>query len=266
MNGIETTFKNLLARVCALPGVLSIGRSGGGALPASPADGDIDIFLYCDAVPPAESRLAALESLGGLLGDVRVGAFAGGRWGIADLAHIEGIEAWLMYFTVVEAEAEVESILRGEHPGREGGFYPTGRCAMYLSMDILCDRAGFLSGMKERLSVYPEGLAGKLTEYHLNALGDTEDFERALARRDPLYYHYALEPALDHFLQALFAMNRAFFPSRKRTLEHIGDFKVVPEKCGERLLEVVRLGGSAEGVGESYGIFSGLVGELREIR
>ena len=266
MDTIERTFCDLVQCVAAIPGVQSVGRSGGRALPAQPSDGDIDVFLYCDAIPTRQGREAALAALGPALEGVSVGVFGGGRWGEGDFARVQGVETWLMYFTVEAADAEVDAVLSAGQPDKEGNyFYPTGRCAMYLGMDVLYDKAGFLKGMKERLSVYPDDLVRKLAEHHLGALGNGEDLERAVLRRDALFYHFALDLAIDHFLQALFAMNRVFFPSRKRSLEYIQGFRAKPDRCQERLLEVLRLGGAPESVEESYHIFAELCNELRSL-
>lgn len=259
----ESVFNQLVKCIWLLKEVQSIGRSGGRALPASSADGDIDIFVYCDAVPAEPLRRAALDAMGGAINNVKTSVVSGGRWGTADFAEINGIETWVMYFTEAEAAAEVESVLNGEHLSREGNFYPTGRCAMYLGMEILLDRSGFLASLQSRLSNYPDALAEKLSRHHLNALGDTEDFERAVARRDTLFYHFALEIALDHFLQALFALNHTFFPSRKRSLELMGRFKKKPARCEDRLLEVVRLGATSDGVEQSYVRFEELVKDIQ---
>ncbi len=264
-NKLETTYAKLIQLASTLPGVQSIGRSGGRALPASPADGDIDVFLYCDVIPSGDARKAILDNITAELDTAKVGVFSGGRWGVGDFARIQGVETWLMYFTMEQAAAEVDAVLRGEQPDREGGFYPTGRCAMYLGMEVLLDRGGFLRGMKEKVAHYPETLAKQLAGHHLSALGDVEDLERAVARKDPLFYHYALDNALDHFLQALFARNLVFFPSRKRSLEHIAGFAVKPADCEQRILDVLRLGGAAEGIGQSYGLWTELVKGLKKL-
>ncbi len=263
-NQLEYTYAKLIQLASTLPGVQSIGRSGGRALPASPTDGDIDIFLYCDEIPSRDARKAILDSVSAELDTAaKVGVFSGGRWGVGDFASIQGVETWLMYFTLEQAAAEVDAVLRGEQPDREGGFYPTGRCAMYLGMEVLLDRSGFLRGMKEKIAHYPEALAEKLVRHHLSALNDTEDLERAVARKDPLLYHFALDIALDHFLQALFARNRVFFPSRKRSLEHIAGFASKPADCEQRILDVIRLGSTAEGIGQSCDMWSGLTSDLK---
>lgn len=91
---------------------------------------------------------------------------------------------------------------------------------------------------------------------------DVEDLERAAVRKDVLFYHFALDIALDHFLQALFALNRVYFPSRKRSLELAGNFGLKPEDCSERLLEVIRLGGRPEGISQSYSLWKDIINEL----
>ncbi|MBP7401241.1 MAG: DUF4037 domain-containing protein [Clostridia bacterium] len=266
-------FRRLVAGVAGLSGVESIGLSGGGVEFPVPGpclpdfeDGDIDLFVYGETIPGAKERQALMDRLSDVLEDVRIGAIQGGVWGIGDFACIGGVETCVMYFTTAETRAELDGILAGRHPDRDaGGFFPTGRCAMYRSIRILHDRTGYLARLRESVRIYPETLAEKLTQYHLDRLADPEDLERGVARRDPLFYHHALDRALDHFLQALFAMNRCFFPSRKRSLAIMESFHVKPNKCAERLLAVVADGGLPDGIRTSFDGFQELSGELRSL-
>jgi hypothetical protein len=179
---------------------------------------------------------------------------------------VNGLEAWLMYFTQKETETEAESFLKGEHPDKlDNYFYPTGRLSMFNHLLVLYDKNHFLENMKNKVSYYPEQLADILVPYHLNILDDTEDLERASSRKDVMFYHFALDLAIDHFLQALFAMNRTYFPSRKRTLELIDQFMIKPEGCRQKLLEVLKLGGFPEGIQTSYSIWENLVNELKTL-
>jgi len=123
----------------------------------------------------------------------------------------------------------------------------------------------FLNSLKEKLSKYPNKLAEILIKYHFNKLEDTEDLERAVMRKDVLFYHFAMDLAIDCFLQALFALNKTYFPSRKRTLDFIKNFNIKPERCEERLLEVVKLGSYPEGISQSYELWSDTVDELKRI-
>lgn len=260
----ESILNLLIDRISSIDGVQSIGISGSKAPLPKVGEGDIDIFIYCDEVPGLNKRQALPEQMESLVNGWEINVFEGGRWGTGDYALINGVETWMMYFTKNETIADVESILNGDYPDKlDNYYYPVGRCAMLKNISILYDKDGFLHSLKEKLSEYPEELSGKLAEYHLTKLEDTEDLERAVLRKDVLFYHFALDIAIDHFLQALFAINRVFFPSRKRTLEYIDSFEKKPARCGERLLEVVKLGGSAESISRSYGLWCNLVEEIK---
>ncbi|MGE5678704.1 MAG: DUF4037 domain-containing protein [Pseudomonadota bacterium] len=262
----EVILELLVAEVSKIPEVQSVGISGGKLPLPRAGDGDIDIFIYCDMIPELDKRHEVMAQLGGLLVKPEINALHGGHWGEGDFAMINGVETWLMYFTLDETMDELDSILKGELPDKlDNYYYPVGRCAMFTRMGILYDKNGYLKALKEKLNVYPDKLAEILIEYHLGELEDTEDLERAAGRKDILFYHFALDIALDHFLQALFALNRVFFPSRKRSLEFMEEFEIRPVNCGERLLEVISLGSSMESIGQSYKAWSILVNELRKI-
>jgi hypothetical protein len=171
-----------------------------------------------------------------------------------------------MYFTVTETINDVKSILNGEYPDRlDNYFYPVGRCAMLKDITVLYDKNGFLKSMKKRLSAYPDKLAKTLIKYHLDQLEDTEDLERAVLRKDVLFYHFAIDIAIDHFLQALFAINKTYFPSRKRTEEFIRNFDNKPYKCNEILLDVIKLGSCSESIDQSYKLWIAMMKELKKL-
>lgn len=259
---ITQIYNRLIAAVAAMPEVLSIAKSGGAALPEA-GESDIDIFVFCDVVPDAEKRRAVAESLGDCMTDLHISASSGKHWGTCDFVFFGQTEVCLMYYNIAEMNAEIESILSGARPNKEDNyFYPTGRCASFLTMHTLYDKQGYIAAMQERLSVYPESLAAQLIRYHLGRLTDVEDLERAVSRKDALFYHFALDLSLDHFLQALFALNRCYFPSRKRTLSLIETFAYRPTRCAERLLDVVALGARSETVMQSYEEFAALCREL----
>ncbi len=96
----------------------------------------------------------------------------------------------------------------------------------------------------------------------MTSLADNEDLERAVQRKDLFFYHFALDLALDHFLQVLFALNNTFFPSRKRSMEYIQGFEIKPMDCENRLTQVILKGATSDTLGESYQIWSDLVQEL----
>ena len=262
----EEIINQLINNLSTLDEVESIGISGSKSPLPKEGEGDIDIFIYCNKIPDLEKRQAIMNQMGDLVQEGKINFFEGGHWGIGDFGCVNGVETWLMYFTVDEALNEVKAILNGDYPDKlDNYYYPVGRCAMLLNMSILYDKNHFLSSLKDTLADYPEKLAKTLIEYHLEELGDIEDLERAVKRKDALFYHFALDIAIDHYLQALFALNRTYFPSRKRTVSFIDKFKIKPESCNERLLEVVRLGGYSEGINKSYSLLCNMIEELNEL-
>lgn len=253
----------LISSISTFNQVQSIGISGVIRPLPEAGEGDIDIFIYCDEVPEKRDRQEMLDSLAGLFQERKIDVINSEQWGIGDFVSIHGVETWLMYFRVDEVTDNMESILRGDFPEKlDGYYYPIGRLAMLKSINVMADKKGFLESVKEKLVHYPDSLAEVMIRYHLEKLSDREDLERARTRKDVLFYHFSLDLAIDHFLQVLFALNRVYFPSRKRSVELMKGFTVKPEKCAERLLDIVRLGASAEGIHESYALWDALVNDL----
>jgi len=205
-----------------------------------------------------------LMSLEEELEQIAIGKLERGHWGEGDFFLLAGVETWLLYFTIAEAHAELDAIVDGQFLGRlDGYYYPVGRCAMWKAMRVFYDPDGFLQSIKRRLEEYPQNLASAILNHHLAALEDVEDLERAVQRKDVFFFHFAMDLALDHLLQALFALNQEYFPSRKRSESYLRKFKVKPAECEERLRTVIALGGSAETLEQSYRIWNRLALDLK---
>lgn len=259
----EAILNHLLESVATIEAVQSIGISGGKLEIPEAGQGDIDVFIYCKTVPEEGIRKEVLNQLQHLLGETKTGVFEGGHWGVGDFTLINGVETWLMYFTTEENDQYVDDILRGLHPNKvDNYFYPVGRCAMLKDINIMYDKEKYLEHLQIKLAVYPDVLKTALVKYHREMLLDTEDLERAVVRGDVLFYHFAIDIAVDHFLQALFAENRTYFPSRKRSLQFIDRFEIKPAQCSEKLLEVIRLAAEADELEESYKLWKTLVADL----
>lgn len=266
VNNTVKILNSLLDSISAMKEVQSIGVSGSTTPLPKPGEGDIDVFIYCDMIPTSEDRQTVICQFGVLLQEGKINVFEEGHWGIGDFVLINGVETWLMYFTVNETINDVESILNGKYPDKlDNYYYPVGRCAMLKNISILFDRNHFLHSLKERLSEYPDKMTEIIIQYHLNKLEDTEDLDRAVMRKDVLFYHFAIDLDIDSFLQALFALNKTYFPSRKRTLNYIKNFSKKPERCEDKLLEVIKLGSYPEGISQSYELWSNMVGELKDL-
>jgi hypothetical protein len=264
MNSIETALSKLINTVASHEAIRAIGASGGDRPYPEPGEGDIDLFVYCTEIPSKSQRQALLMPLGDEIGQVEIGRLESGHFGQGDCVMVAGVETWLLYFTLADARAELELILDGQSLDRlDNYYYPIGRLAMWKTMRVLYDPDGFLQSFKHRLAEYPQKLASAVVSHHLEALADVEDLERAVGRKDVLFFHFALDLALDHFLQAVFALNREYFPSRKRSELYLQGFKVKPLECEERLRQVLALGGNAETLNQSYEIWNSLVHDLK---
>jgi hypothetical protein len=266
MKTIEASISELVEAIAHCHSVRAVGLSGGGRPFPEPGEGDIDIFVYCTKIPDKGWRLDMLTTLQDGFEQVHVGRVESGHWGQGDSLYMVGIETWLLYFTLAEARAELDAILVGKYLGRvDSYYYPIGRCAMWKTMRVLYDPDGVLQFFKERLEKYPKELAAAIVNHHVEALRDEEDIERAAKRKDVLFYHFALDLALDHFLQALFALSQEYFPSRKRSETYLQGFRIKPVDCEQRLRQTVAWGGKAETLGKSYAMWKGLVRELESL-
>lgn len=262
---IKEKISNLLNEVSNMEEIKAIGQTGDiNAIP-KPGESDIDIFVFGDNIPDKECRKLVYDRVNSLYEEVRINVCEGGVWGTGDVFIIDGVETMLMYFTIDETMNYVNEVLVGKHLDSVKGFYPVGRCSTLIKINILYDEIGMLSSLKEKLSVYPNELRKSQVCFHLDMTNDEEDFGRALMRKDVLFYHQVLEVAIDHYLQALYAANNTFFPSRKRTQKYMEAFKYIPQNCYERMLNVVRLGSEAEGIEKSYYEWCKLVNDLKDI-
>ena len=259
-------YNRLINTVSEIDGVCAIGKSGGEKLPEQ-CESDIDIFVFCDEIPKVTTRQSVVNKLGTIVSEMKLSETSGRFWGVCDFITIVGIDLCLMYFTVDEMNKDIDSVLDGTRLDRESEyFYPTGRCATFKNMHILYDENRYIEGMKEKLAIYPTLLSEKLYNHHIVKINDTEDFNRAVARKDVLFYHSTLETAIDHFLQALFAFNKCFFPNRKRSVQFIDNFAYKPLNCSERLLRVIERGSKPESLQQSYDIWTELCTELLAMR
>jgi hypothetical protein len=263
---IEATINKLIDTLAGHKAIRSIGLSGGERPFPESGEGDIDIFIYCAKIPASRERQKLLGKLQEDIKEFEIGKLAGGHWGQGDWMSIAGVETWLLYFTVTEARAELEATLAGKYLGRQDSYYyPIGRFAMWKTMRVLYDPDGILESFRQQLADYPQGLQQKIVNHHVKALEDVEDLERAVARKDLFFFHFAMDLALDHFLQALFALNKEYFPSRKRSEVYLRDFKVKPVDCEQRFHRLIALGGNVETLDQSYCLWKDLVSDLKSL-
>ena len=113
----EEKIRQLGERVGTLNGVRGVAVTSL-EVPA-PGEGDVDMMVYCAAVPPASERKALYTG--------EIPLFSGTRWGEGDRVMLEGVEVYVMYFTMDQAREDIATIQSGERiPWESGGFYITG--------------------------------------------------------------------------------------------------------------------------------------------
>lgn len=262
---IKEKISKLLEEVSNVEAIKAIGQTGEISFIPKPGESDIDIFVFGDKIPSYEARKAVYDKHSTLFEECSMEVCEGGVWGTGDIFTIDGVETMLMYFTIDETLNYVNEILDGKHLDSVKGFYPVGRCATLNNINIIYDKLGILSALKEKLLTYPEEYKKKQISFHLRKVNDEEDFGRALRRKDVLFYHQVLEISIDHYMQTLYAVNKTYFPSRKRSKQYMDAFEVKPQNCYGRLLEVIKLGSTPDGIEKSYKEWCCLVKDLRSL-
>ncbi len=242
--------------------VRAVGQTGDIDETPLPGKGDFDLFVFCDEIPAENERRAAYDTCPEAFSECRMTVCEGGHWGTEDALVVEGVDTFFMYFTVEEMRRYIMDVLDGKYPDSENGFYPTGRLATIDTINVLAEKGDTMEPLKALVREYPEALSKALFEHHYERIVDEEDFDRAVSRRDVLFYHMVLENSIDHFLQALYALNKAYFPSRKRTEQYMAAFSRIPADCYARMLRVVEDGSCSESMQRSYDAWLTLVDEL----
>lgn len=254
----------LTAMLAAYSDICGIGQTGDIGAPLIPGKSDIDLFIICERVPDQEERRSRYQPLMADCDSLQMAVADGGVWGYGDIFMCEGIDVMPMYFTRSEMEVYLREVLDGQHLDRDGRFYPIGRLASIESLNVLYEKDAAWTTLIDMVKVHPQALFSRWYASEIGQLIDEEDLGRAELRHEVLFYHQVAENFLDHFLQALYAKNNCYFPSRKRTEEAIASFRIKPENCFERLLRIIELGSKAETVSQSVSELRRIAEELRQ--
>jgi hypothetical protein len=261
----ETEFLNgLLASVYALDGVQSVGKSGGMEISQG---SDIDIYVFCDRIPDTEKRQNLINSFDMIVRST-VDLFDDTFYGVGDVVYTDALEIYLMYNRIDQFADYIDSVLAGGRLEKEGGFFfPTGKCATMLKMGVFYDRNGFISSAKARLSAYPEELSIRLSAHHISRLrgSNMDSLTSAVKRKDPVEYYDAFNETMDHLFQGLFALNKVFYPGRKRNIAYMAGFARKPDNCEERIFNIITLGGRPETLGHSLEFWLSLLEDTEKL-
>lgn len=236
---IQDFKEKLVATIASVDVVKGIGQTGDMNAPLIPKQSDIDLFVICTEIPSKEQRLNMYRELRQECSELNMEVCNGGVWGYGDIFIFNEIDVMPMYFTMEEMESYLNEVLQGKHLGKDGRFYPIGRLASIESLNILYEQKGAWTRIQEKVKVHSESLFQKWYQDQIGQVLDDEDLSRVMLRKEVLFYHQVLEEALDHLLQALYAVNNCYFPSRKRTQEALDTFQLKPQDYYSRLLSII---------------------------
>ena len=148
----------LMEALSKIPGVSAAGVTCEPTKENFEAARDIDLFLFCDRMPTELQRRKAYGPAAAPDGEIRLAVCDNEAWGVGDRLLASGVEIMPMYFGCRETETFIRTVLEGKRIRREGDFYPVGRLATLKSLHVFLDRGGWLSRVREGLSIYPDSL------------------------------------------------------------------------------------------------------------
>jgi len=228
--------------------VMGIGQTGKIDAVLVPGKSDMDLFVLCTELPSREERELWYSELTTGNYTLQLEVCSGGVWGTGDLFVVDGIDVMPMYFTVREMHTYLEEVMACRHLEKVGGFYPVGRLSSVSLLTVLYEKEDAWTKLKDMVNQKPASFFNTWFWSEIRQVIDEEDLGRSELRKEVLFYHQVLENALDHLLQALFAVNHCYFPSRKRTVASIETFQKKPVDCCARLYDMIALGASEETV------------------
>ena len=255
----------LMEEIAKCDDILGIGQTGDIHAPLIAGKSDIDMFILCEHIPDSDRRLSLYKPLEGLYDRLEMEVCTGGVWGSGDVFCVHGIEVMPMYFCATEMQKYVDEVLEGKRLEKEGSFYPVGRLASIETIHILWEKNNAWTDIAGKVRTYPREFFDKWYSSEAGKMMDEEDLGRARLRHEVLFYHQVVEEFLDHFLQALYAKNRRYFPSRKRTEGAIAALERKPKDCYKRLLKIIHLGSHENTMDDSIEELRSLCKELGEL-
>jgi hypothetical protein len=261
----------LFRRFAVAPCGIALG--GSHAKGTADAYSDVDVYLFADRVIPAAARAALVRAR---LGD----ASAPVSWG-ADDPWIEGgtdfewngvrVEVWLRSASSVDAaiQAALRGELRRDHVfWTVMGFFHHTVLADVHTMRVVDDSEGTLGRWKDAVATYPEPLRGAILR---RFLGEASFWPRsphylsAVERGDAIYAAGIVQQVAHALIQAVFALNRTWFPGEKKVADALRRLPLAPVDFAERIEALLCTSGDVARLGEQQAALAGLVDEVRRL-
>ncbi|MBI4552021.1 MAG: nucleotidyltransferase domain-containing protein [Candidatus Latescibacteria bacterium] len=207
-----------------LPGLDGIALTGSLARGYADAMSDVDLSVYCRAIPAHDARRAVAAGLPGVRGILIEHA--------CDTAWVEGTLVHVRYWQTYNVERMVAA-------------FPAPPSDAFLAEDLqvcvpLYDVSGRLQAWKARVQAFAPHLKAELlapTQRRRPAFARA--WSAALAAHDVLHLHCLANQAANDWLIALFAMNDRFLTTPRWCRDEMRRFAIIPAESEARLLEVV---------------------------
>ncbi|MBW3571741.1 MAG: DUF4037 domain-containing protein [Gemmatimonadetes bacterium] len=224
-------------------GPCGIALGGSWAKGVADEHSDLDLYLFCNAVQPPAHREAMVAREFGPAADPR-------SWG-ADVPFEECGTDWMAGSVRVECwmrnAGDVERTIDACGQGTFArtlsvwavmGFFSYVALSDVRAMDILEDPDGRLARWKSLVDPYPEPLrAAVLTRFVAEAAfwPRNPHYASAVERADSIYTSAIVQQTVHAVLQAVFALNREYFPGEKKLAGALGALRSQPAATAARL-------------------------------
>ena len=226
--------ESFFAELAALEQVEAIALGGSRAGDCFDESSDYDIYLYCTAPVPEESRKAIYTKF---CTYVELGnAF----WELEDNGTLNnGVDFDVLFRNLDDFTADVAGVVEGCH-ARNG--YTTCMWHNLKTCKIICDKQGRLAAAKMRFDVpYPEQLKVNIIRRNWQLLRQAmpayeEQIAKAVSRGDLVSVNHRTAALLESYFDLIFALNEVTHPGEKRLVQLCRQqCKILPHRFEENL-------------------------------
>lgn len=227
-------FETVISSFAALPEIEAIALGGSRSGVHYDETSDYDIYLYCTAPVPEETRREILEKYCSRL------EISNHFWELEDNGtFLDGIDFDILYRNLDDFVAGVASVVEG---CQAQNAYTTCMWHNLITSKILFDRHGRLAQAQNRFSVpYPEALRQNILNrgwqlLHSSMPAYELQIAKAAKRGDLVSINHRTAAFLETYFDMLFAINRKTHPGEKRLMQLCTEqCEILPENFEQNL-------------------------------
>lgn len=247
-DSLVTAMLPILYRLCDSQVSIAIG----GSRTKGSADrwSDLDVYLFSMRVLPRSERETVVSTMLPNVCHVT-------SWGCDD-PFLEGgtdftfegvrVECW--HRNEASVEKKLRASLNGEITRQYSawavmGFFDHTVLADIRTMRIVADAHGTISRWKQAVRVYPEALRRSLLQRFMQEAAfwpNNPHYRSAIERVDLIYTSAIVQHTLHTLIQALFALNREYFPGEKQLVSAMDKLSLRPQGLSDRIRHILNPG------------------------